>query len=428
MLNFKENILQFIWLHKLISTTILQSVSGKTIEVLKFGDLNKDSGPDFLNARINIDGITLAGNIEIHLKTSDWLRHRHQNDSNYNTIILHLVYEHDKNIEQNLNHNVEVVELKDYVSLELITKYTKLIESKDNLPCIKLLPEVNEFIFSTWMQRLAIERLETKTTRLHNYFKEFNGDYLQSYYAMLLRTFGFNVNALPFELLAKHLPIQILLKHADNCLQLESLLLGVSGFLENYVDDAYCMQLQNEFEFLKNKYKLIPLNNKLFKRSKMRPANFPDLRLMQFAAFVNKHPNYLRAPYKILSFENLKEIFTNDVSAYWKTHYSIDAAEQTTKQLQLGTSSIEIIIINAVVPFLFYYGKQTQKEEIAEHAFELLGKCAYEKNNKTKLFASKYSKEFSAIEGQAQIELYDNYCTKRKCLQCAIGRNIIEKK
>lgn len=425
MLKFNEELLQFLWQHKLIKPLPLITVSGKEITIVKNGELNKDSGPDFFNAQIKIENVTLVGNIEIHIKTSDWLKHKHQQDKNYDTIILHVVYEHDINLAQNKNNNVEVLELKKLIAENTIELYNKLNTSKEKIPCANQLATLNDLKFISWLQRMTIERLEGKVKLTEEYFHSVNGDYTQTFYFMLLRNFGFKVNSLPFELLSKNLPITTLLKHSDNLLQLEALLLGTAGLLENQFEDKYILQLQNEFDYLKNKYRLIPLNKEIFKFSKLRPANFPTIRLAQFARLINSKPGLFIAPYNFSNYEEIVLALKISLDGYWKNHYNMDG-KATLKDLTLGLTSIENLIINTFAPFYFFYSKRTGKEEIGDLAIELLNKCDFEQNAKTKLFQDKKAVLKTAADSQATINLFDNYCAKKACLKCGVAAALLK--
>jgi hypothetical protein len=425
MLKFNEDLLQFLWQYKILKPAPLITTSGKEITVIKNGELNKDSGPDFFNAQIRLGEVVLVGNIEIHLKTSDWLKHKHEQDKNYDNIILHVVYEHDIDLLQNVSNNVEVLELKNLISESTINSYTQLNTAKTKIPCHDQLACVNDLKFISWLERMTIERLEGKVSLIENYFKSVNGDYTQTFYFLLLRNFGFKVNSLPFELLAKNLPVTILLKHSDNLLQLEALLLGASGLLDNQFEDKYILQLQNEFDYLKNKYKIIPLSKEIFKFSKLRPANFPTIRLAQFARLLNSKPGLFIAPYNFSNYEEIVLGLKINLEGYWKNHYSIDG-NVTAKDLTLGLSSIENLIINTFAPFYFFYSKRTGKEEMGDLAIELLNKCDFEQNAKTKLFAEKKTVLKTAADSQAAINLFDNYCRKKACLKCGVATFLLK--
>lgn len=425
MLNFNEELLQFIWHYKILKPLPFYSISGKPIIILKFGDLNNDAGPDFFNAQIKIDNITLIGNIELHLKTSDWLKHKHQNNPSYDTIILHVVYEHDIEIAQNTAHNVEVVELKNFIEEKTILNYLGLINSKTDLPCAKQLKNVNDLQFSSWLQRMAVERLEVKLERIENLFGQFNGDYSQTFYTLLLSNFGFKVNSLPFELLAKHLPLTVLLKHADNLMQLEALLLGCSGFFNEQFNDKYICELQNEFEYLQAKYSLIPLSKFIFKFNKMRPANFPTVRLAQFALLIHQQSQFLLNPQSYIDFKSVLNCLKLESDNYFKNHYKPDG-NKITNNIVFGEVSKENVIINTIAPFFFFYSKKTFQPNFSDYALEFLARCGVEKNKKTKLFPGKQAILKNASDSQGIINLYDNYCSKKQCLKCGIGIYILK--
>lgn len=424
MFKFNEELLQFIWKHKLLKPIPFISNSGTEISVLRYGELNADSGPDFFNAQIKVNGLVLAGNIEIHIKTSDWLKHNHQHDKNYDNIILHAVYEHDVDLPQNIHHQVEVLELKQLIDPSTLETYAALAGNKDKLPCSAHLQKVNELKFISWMERMTIERLEEKVKRIEHIFQVYDGDYTQTFYACLLRNFGFKVNALPFESLAHHLPLHLLLKHADNVMQLEALLLGMSGLLENQFDDKYVLLLQNEFNFLSKKYGLIPLQKELFKFSKLRPANFPTLRLAQFAFLIHTQQALFTSPQQFTNYSQLKSALNIHLQGYWQHHYSLNG-KLLERDLSLGEMSAENVIINTFAPFFFFYSKKLAKPQYMDFSLDLLNRCRKEDNVKTKLFAAKKELLVNAAGTQAIINLYDNYCRNKACLKCGIAASIL---
>ncbi|PBQ32262.1 hypothetical protein CNR22_10925 [Sphingobacteriaceae bacterium] len=424
MFRFSEELLQFIWRHKLLKPVPLITKAGNTLTLLNPGELNVDAGPDFFNAKIKINELMLVGNVEIHILTSDWLKHRHQQDKSYNTIILHAVYEHDIDLDQNTKHNVEILELKPFIEETTLMMYEQLATAKAKLPCSKQLPLVSDLKFIGWIERMTIERLEDKVQKIEDLFTAFEGDYTQTFYTCLLRSFGFKVNALPFEMLAKHLPIHLVLKHSDNLMQLEALFLGMAGLLEDQFKDKYIQNLQNEFEYLKTKYQLQPLAKELFKFSKMRPANFPNVRLVQFAAVIRGNKGLFTNPQSKREYKTLMQAFEFEVSDYWKKHYSADG-KVLTKELSFGRNSAESVIINAFAPFFFFYSKKLAKPEFTEATINLLNSCKVEVNTKTKLFESRKLHLQNAAASQGIINLHDNYCTSRRCLKCGIAAAIL---
>lgn len=421
-----EELLQFAWQYKVLKPKPLITQNGKTVDIIKQGELNRDAGADFFNARIKLDGLTLAGNIEIHVNSSDWLRHKHQNDKSYDNIILHVVYNDDKPIEQNLNNNVEVLELKGLLPDHLLKNYDSLIDSRTELPCQNQLTEVNELKASSWISRMAIERLELKTQNIETMFWNYNGDFTQTFYAVLLKNFGFKVNALPFELLANHLPAQLLLKHTHDVKQVEALLLGTAGLLDDLFEDKYVKFLQNEYEFLKNKYKLCVLKKEIFKHSRLRPSNFPGLRLAQFAQLICNHPKLLSEPYTYTSVDSLKKLLNFEPSGYWQDHYTTKGHKSKFK-LKLGDDSIHNILINTFSYFFFFYGRKLNKHNYCDLSLQILDEVKFESNLKTKNYNPLRCGTRSGLISQGLINLHDNYCSKKACLNCGIGASLLQK-
>jgi hypothetical protein len=419
-----EKLLHFIWNYKLLKSQELISVSGAKVKIFHPGELNTDAGPDFFNAKIEVDGVILAGNVEIHVNSSDWDRHGHETDTAYNNLILHAVFKHDKPIAQNTNHNVEVLELKNYLDGDMLKKYNKLISSSYALSCSKEIKDTDTLKLNAWLQRMLIERLESKTNYVKHIFAATQNDFTQTFYLLLARNFGFKVNAEPFELLAKHLPLPVLLKHSDNQLQLEALLYGTAGFLNRPYKSKYIQQLQNEFEFLKNKYKLKELDRSLWKFLRLRPANFPTVRLWQFAMVIHKCPELFKDPENFNTVEVLNKAISHKHEGYWNDRYKLDGPQIRTLK-GLGKSSVENIIINTIAPFLFFYGQQTGKDKFIEAAVECFEKLPFEDNVKTRHFSKAGLKFKTAAESQGLITLFDNYCKNTRCLDCGIATDLL---
>ncbi len=424
MLKMKEDLLQFIWQRRLLKPAQLYTLSGEELNIISVGELNRDAGPDFSNARIKVGGLELAGNIEIHVRSSDWLKHGHQRDRSYDTLILHVVYEQDVVLDQNKDNGVKVLELKKWIDPSVLQKYGQLIGSRQQLPCASMLKDVSDFKLISWMERMAIERLETKTKRVQDLFDAYRGDYVAVFYTLLLRNFGFQVNALPFELLSRQLPYSLLLKHADNLLQLEALLLGSAGFLEEQFENPYVRQLQNEFEHLKLKYSLKPLKKEVFKFSRLRPANFPDRRLAQFAKLIHDCSGILNKTVNVRTYREWMDLLSVRQDGFWKNHFRL-TGEESAIEKNFGTASAENILVNSVAPFFFFYGKKNSRPDMVNAAIALLSKCSAEENAKTKLFSVKKSVLRSASDSQGVINLFDNYCSKRNCLNCAIANTLL---
>jgi len=422
----KEELLQFAWQYRVLKPKPLITKSGKTVEIIKQGELNRDSGADFFNARIKLNELTLVGNIEVHVNSSDWLRHKHHEDKSYDNIILHVVYNDDKVIAQNSNNNVEVLELKDLLPDHFLQNYEKLISAKTDLPCKNQVNELNELKTSAWMQRMAVERLELKTNSIEHIFAKFNNNFTQTFYAVLLRNFGFKVNALPFELIASYLPAHLLLKHVHDQKQVEALLMGTAGLLDDQFESKYLQSLQSEYEFLKNKYKLSSLKKEIFKYSRLRPANFPDLRLAQFAQLICHSPKLISEPQSYNTVNKLKQALQFEPTGYWRTHYKADS-KKSAVELKFGEDSIQNILINTFSYFYFFYGHKLNKEWYREFALQLLEHVKFESNYKTKNFLEMPFSFKSGLISQGLINLHDNYCSKKACLTCGIGVALLQK-
>lgn len=416
-----EDLLHFIWQYRLLKPVPLITLSGNEVKIIRQGALNRDSGPDFFNAQIKLNNMVLAGNIELHVRTSDWRRHGHQHDPAYENIILHVVFQHDEAHDS----ATEVLELKHYVSEEILEKYSGFERSGETIACAAQLGRVNRLTVASWVERMAVERLEHKVKGVDTVYEACDKDLAQTFYILLLRNFGFKVNSQPFEMLALQLPVNVLLRHRDNEAQVQALLLGMAGMLDEHFSDKNLQQTQNEFEFLRAKYKLVPLEKKLFKFSRLRPANFPGLRLAQFSALLCSGHQLLTSPHECRGYSSLMELLMVKPQGYWSHHYNA-SGEASKKELMLGTASAENIIINSIAPFLFFYGRRFGKEEPEQHALKLLEQCAFEKNAKTKLFGTQKEVLKTALAGQGLINLYDQYCTKKACLKCGIGAAILK--
>lgn len=420
-----EALLHTIWKYKLLAQSQFIGTKNESIEIISIGEHNQDSGPDFFNSRLKVDGVLLAGNVEIHIKTSDWLKHHHQKDRVYDNLVLHVVYDHDIDLEQNEKYNVSVLELKNLIKPSLLEQYNAFVSSKQSIACGKSITKVSDIVWKSWLDRLAITRIETKTEYIEHLFSHCNNSYEDTLYVLLCRNFGFKINNEAFELLGKSLPYSTLKKYSDNPLQVESLLFGIAGFLDDQFDDAYPKLLQNEFEFLKHKHQLIPVKRELWKFSKTRPANFPTIRLSQLASFICKQESLFHLLESMPALNDLKAFFNLEVQEYWQTHFKFDAiAEKSDKTL--GEVAFNSIVINTIVPFLFFLGKYTSKDSFTDHALDLLSQMPAEVNTKTKGFSELGVKTENALESQAQIHLYDSFCSKKACIHCNVAEFLLK--
>lgn len=420
-----EALLHTIWKYRLLQQQEFTGTRGEAIRVVAVGEHNHNSGPDFFNAKISINGILLAGNVEIHVKTSDWLRHDHQHDKAYNNLVLHVVYEHDAELQQNQEFNVSVLELKQLVKPSLLDAYRELEHSRQVIPCGKSIGAVPDFHWTSWLERLAVERLERKASYMAHVFGYSGNDLEETLYIMLCRNFGFKINDDAFELLAKSLPYSILKRYADNLLRLEALLFGVAGLLDEPFEDAYPRLLQNEFELLRHKHQLIPLRKEIWKFSKTRPVNFPTIRLSQLAYVFFKSQSLYHLLELYPDMQSLQAFFQVNTHAYWETHFKFDASSRRAAK-PLGKTAFQSLVINTVVPFLFFNYARSGQQALIDYAMDLLSASDAEANKKTNVFAGLGKKASNALESQAQTELYDVFCSKKACLRCHVAEFLLK--
>lgn len=420
-----EEFLHYIWKYRLFDSYNLTTISGEKISVIKTGDHNTDSGPDFFDARIKIDKTLWAGNVEIHINSSSWKKHNHQEDNAYNNVILHVVYNDDA-IAKNANGlSIPTLILKDKFDKKLYQRYNEFLENKAWIPCENQIAEVDEFVKKNWLERLAAERLERKSKIILDDLKLYNNDWSEVFYIHLAKNFGLKINSEPFTLLAKSLPLSILSKHKDNYQQMEALLFGQAGFLHEQADSStYFISLKKEYDFLKKKYSLEPLDVYLWKFLRMRPIAFPTIRISQFAMLLYKSDSLFSKITEARTIEQLLQLFNVNATEYWNTHYTLGKSSPK-KIKRLGKDTIYSIIINTVIPFLFIYGKQKANSEFKERALKFLESLPSEKNSILAHFEKLDFKNNSALEGQSLLEMKNEYCSGKKCLNCSIGNYLL---
>ena len=420
-----EALLHTVWKYKLLGQAEFKGTKNEDIQVISVGEHNQHSGPDFFNSKISINGILLAGNVEIHIKTSDWLKHKHQNNKAYNNLVLHVVYEHDVDLLQNEQYNVSVLELRSLIKPGLLQKYHELEISKNVIPCGKSIASVPDITWVAWLDRLVVSRLENKSEYVESLFRYTKNNLEETLYILLCRNFGFKINSDTFELLAKSLPYSTLKMYADNPLRVEALLFGMAGFLEELFEDDYPKLLQNEFELLKNKHCLIPLKKEAWKFSKTRPVNFPTVRLSQLAHLILSSQSLYHFLEKQPRLDKLKQFFNIETHTYWRTHFKFDTwSEESHKPL--GDIAFNSIIINTIVPFLFFRSINAADGSVREYALDLLMSLNMEDNVKTRPFTELGVKARNALESQAQLQLYDMFCSKKACLSCNVAEFLLK--
>ena len=417
-----EDFIAWIWKHKNFDKIDLKTIDGEALSIIQPGIQNHDSGPDFSNARIKIGETLWAGNVEIHVKTSDWFLHQHEKDPMFKNVILHVVYEHDRALE----NNIPVFCIKDYFKVSLFKDYKNLISDHHPIACHNSIKDVEDIILNSWLERVEIERLNEKSIVIEKLLVENKNDWAETFYQILLSNFGFKVNALPFEMLSRSLPFKIILKYRHDLKLLEALFFGQAGFL-NKIDeqDDYQVLLKKEFDFLKHKHQLQPIDNYLWKFLRIRPNGFPTIRLAQVAMLFYKEANLFSKAINTINIKTLQDLFKVETSNYWKEHYRFGDEKHVKKSKNLGKNSINLIILNTLVPIIFVYGKKNDEEKRIENAIDLLHNLPPEKNKIVTIWSDLNLKITSAFDSQAFLQLKRNYCDKRKCLECKIGNNLL---
>ena len=418
-----EEFLHYIWKNKLFDKREYFYNDTK-IEIIDVGEQNFDAGPDFFNAKIKIDNTTWAGNIEIHKKSSEWFNHKHHKDKAYNNVILHVVNNFDKEITNQNNITIPTIEIK--YNKKYLENFKYLTSVNNNIKCINQLHFINDFTINFWLDKLLIERFEQKSKNIDKILQQNKNNWEDTFYKLLSINFGLKANSLPFELLANSLPLNIIYKHKTNLFQLEALFFGQAGFLEQEIDnDEYFNKLKNEYKFLKTKYKLTNINNYLWKFNRLRPNNFPTLRIAQFAALINNSSKLFSIILETTDTKKLFKLFDFSASEYWDNHYNFGVKSSKKNKKKIGKSFIDNIIINTISIIIFSYGQHHSNQNKKDFAIELIEKIKPEKNNIINKWNKTNIKIDNAAKTQALIQLYNKYCKKNNCINCEIGNKII---
>lgn len=420
-----EAFLHYVWQYQYFDRADFCTTAGETISILQPGFKNSNAGPDFLNAKIKVADVVWIGHVEIHINSSDWIDHRHHADPAYENVILHVVWKENQSIRQKDNSPLPTAELKGRVSEDLMLRYRKLINQPESIPCSHHLAGVRDIVKFGMIEKALIERLENKAGLVHELLKKNGNDWEQTTFHLLCRNFGFKINTPAFDRLAEIIPYRILLKH-EQLTQIEALLFGQAGFLDESKDDDYSRVLRREYEVLGKKYSLERrrMNKSQWKFLRLRPANFPTLRIAQLAALVVTQKNMFSKIVDATSYKDLLEMFSISQSDYWQTHYRFDY-QSDERIAGLGESSINNLLINTAIPLMVAYGKLKDEQAYVDRAVALLQQIPAEENAITKRWKTQQMVASSAADSQGFIELFNNYCVKRRCLDCNIGFSIL---
>lgn len=419
-----EDFLHYLWKHKKIDVLNLVTTDFETIEIVSVGQHNLNSGPDFFNAQLRIAEQHWAGNVEIHLKSSDWFLHNHETDKAYDNVILHVVWEHDTDVFRKDNSKLPTLVLKNFVNEATIKNYHALINNKEQwINCENDFGKVEEFIIQNWLERLYIERLESKTELILKHLKKSNNDWESVLFKMLAKNFGLKVNGDAFLSLANSVDFSVIRKLQSNIEQLEALFFGQANLLNETIEDVYYKNLKNEYNYLKQKFKLNNDGVLPFQYFRLRPINFPTIRIAQLAMIYGSQQNLFS---KLIGLNKLKDfysIFSNHTTEFWQSHYAFSSSSKPMKK-SISKSFIDLLLINTIIPLQYCYQKQNGIDN-HEDILKLIQEIKTEKNGIVDKFQSLKLVSISAMESQALLQLKNLYCDKNKCLQCLIGNNIL---
>lgn len=418
--------MQYVWKHRLWRSEDMVTNTGKKVRVVDPGLLNTDAGPDFFNAKIEIDGHMWVGNVEMHYRATDWKRHHHDSDKAYDSVILHVVAKDDAPVRRTNGELIPQLVLE--VSPQFNADYASLVGATIEVPCATKIKQVPHLTIVEWVEGLAFERLHGKVERIHQLLDSFNGSWEDVCYVTLARNFGFGINNDAFERLARRTPLRLLGKHSDSVLQIEALLFGQAGMLDAQKPgmDSYYNQLCTEYAFLSNKFQLTPMEKESWKLFRIRPQNFPYRRIAMLAQFIE---GGFRMMNRILEAEGEKEmraLFEVELSGYWTKHYTFGKPNERATAT-LSRSSIDIILINTVAPLLYAYGEFTDNYEMTDKAIKLLEDLRAESNSIVSHFVAYGIDCPDALTSQALVQLKREYCDARKCIYCKIGHHLLSK-
>lgn len=417
-----ETLLQYLWRYGLINPIGLKTTGGEEVTIIHPGKINTNSGPDFIEARIRIGNTLWVGNVELHLRTSDWLKHHHQDDMAYQNIILHVVYQSD---QKPVSPDFPEMELYQHIDPKVVERYRYLVGDPHAIACSGSLHRVPELIWSNWLERLVAERWEQRTADWYH-SQDSPGDWRNLLYHRLAANFGFHVNRDAFLQLARSLPLNIIARHRDHLFQVEALLFGQAGLLPKNGQDDYIRKLEQEYHFLRRKYGLEPMPAHLWKFMRMRPVNFPTIRIAQFAALMHQSEALFSKLMEASTAEHLQACLRVSASSYWDSHYRFGVVTREVSPKYIGADAIENILINTVAPMQYFYAKQLGKTTLHENSLQLLQSLPPENNNIIREWKRLKKAPEDAAQSQALLQLFNHYCNGRACLNCAAGNFIMK--
>ncbi len=419
-----EQLLHYVWKHKIFSLKELKTTTGQQVEVIDTGLANTDAGPGFFNAKLKLDGVLWIGNIEIHERSSDWFKHGHHADAGYNSVILHIASEIDTEISRSNGERIPQIQL---ICPEAVrTNYKELLETDSYPPCYRIIPSLPPFTAHSWMTALQMERFEQKATLLNERLKRCQGNWEDAFFITLARNFGFGLNGDAFETWAHQLPFRAVDKHRNDLFQIEAIFFGQAGILEDSDGDGYYLRLKKEYTYLQHKFGLIPMDASLWRFLRLRPANFPHIRIAQLACLYHRAYGLLSRIMETETLQGVRDILKGGTSEYWLTHYTFGGSSPSRPKT-LSNTSLDLLIINTVVTFLYAYGLHKGNRVLCARAGSFLEELKAENNYITRMWEQCGMKASNAADSQALIQLKKEYCDKKKCLYCRIGYEYLKR-
>ena len=424
----KEELLQYLWQHQIFNHTDLKTTDGREIHIISPGMMHHDAGPDFKQAVIRINDFIWAGDVEIHVNGSDWYKHHHQKDDKYLSVILHVVYNADMEIIRKDNELIPSLELKQYIPEEMLEEYRKLTLSDNSIACGNNIADIPPLSMTSILSAMAIDRLIRRQEQLFRLLNKCSEDWNELSYRTLAVNFGFKVNGTAFELLAQSLPYKIVQRHGDSRLQVYALVFGQAGLLqpsEWEEPDDYFSKMRNEYDYLRYKYRLTPINPGVWNLLRLRPINFPGIRLAQFSELLFSNPDLFNKLVLNPDISNIHECFSRiQPEDYWRTHFQ-PGKETRAHPVHIGKTSINLLFINSIVPLIFAFGTFSGQDMLKNKAVEILESTPAEDNHITRQYCRYEFPNKNALFSQALLELYSSFCKKKKCYSCPIGQYVV---
>ena len=430
-----EQLLHYTWKHKLYPLKELTTSDGQRVEIVDPGLHNRNAGPDFFNAKIRIGSTMWVGNVEIHDKSSDWYQHGHDKDSRYDNVVLHVAAELDTEVMKSNGEYVPQLQLS--VPDDVLTHYDELQKTDEYPPCYKVIPHLSALIIHSWMAALQTERLEQKTEAIRKRAELCNGSWEDAYFVTLARNYGFGINGEVFEQWAYNIPLNAVAHHRDDLFQIEAIFMGQAGLLEldsipeyyqkDALNDGYFAKLRNEYQYLAHKFSMKPIDFKLWRFLRLRPQNFPHIRISQLANLYYQQKAGLSQLIECETLDELKNVLKSQVTPYWETHYTFGSTSPKNEK-HLSYGSINLLMINTAIPMLFAYGRHTTKEVLCDKAFDFLEQLKAENNHIIRMWQQVGLPVKTAGDSQALIQLKKVYCDKKECLLCCFGYEYLRRK